>query len=163
MPRGMLNSKRGAGVRKGRRGRPPGSRNRVVSASSGSARVIAEMNAYHAELASRCAAIQTEMDALASAIRTMQGGAPTAARKSAGRRSGAVRGPRGEGASLKDYIARVLGSAGSAMRLTDVANAVVSAGYPTKSRNLPNQVSMAMAAMVKKRLIRKVGRGLYRV
>jgi hypothetical protein len=43
----------------------------------------------------------------------------------------------------------------------DVAHGVVNAGYPTRSKNLPNQVSMAMAAMVKQRRVRKLSRGLY--
>jgi hypothetical protein len=115
------------------------------------------------------------MDALASAIDTLQGGRSTArtAPSGGGRTAkrgrpvkspnvkGAIRGPRGEGASLKDFIMRVLTSAGSPMRLTDVADAVVSAGYPTTSQNLPNQVSMALNAMKKQKRIKKVGRGMY--
>lgn len=135
------------------------------------------MTALHQELATQCAAIQTEMDALASAIDTLQGsrGTPRTAPSRGGRAGrrgrpvtranakGAIRGPRGEGASLKDYIVKVLTSAGSAMRLTDVADAVVSAGYPTTSQNLPNQVSMALNSMRKQKRIRKVGRGMYQV
>jgi len=131
-------------------------------------RILKELTSYHDELASQCAALKEEMDAMAGAIQTLRrgkGGAPRSASRPAGaaRRSGAVRGPRGTGQSLKDYIAGVLGSSGSAMRLMDVAKAVVSAGYPTKSKNLLNQVNMAIADMKRKKLVRKVGRGLYEI
>jgi hypothetical protein len=119
------------------------------------------MTAYHAELSQRCSAMQTEMKALAeamSSLRRFHGRAPQA-RSSGGGRLAA----RGEGGSLKDFITRVLSAAGTSMRLTEVSRAVKKAGYPTKSKNLPNQVSMALAAMGKKNLVRKTGRGLYRV
>jgi hypothetical protein len=130
------------------------------------------MRAYHNELSSRCAELQQEMDALSNAMNTMQGAGGVRGR--GGRRSrGAARrrsapggrataGRRAEGQSLKDYIANVLSSAGAAMRMTDITKGVMAAGYPTRSRNLSNQVSMALAAMTRKRRIRKVGRGLYR-
>ncbi len=123
---------------------------------------MATLTACRSQLAAECADLQRKMNALENALQSLRSGGAPARRPTAGRR--VPRGPRRvRSGSLKDYITRVLGSANGAMRLTDISRAVVKAGYPTRSRNLPNQVSMAMAAMAKKRLIRRVGRGLYRV
>ena len=64
--------------------------------------------------------------------------------------------------SLKDYVVRVLGDAKEPMRVKDIENGIVSAGYTTKGKSLPNQVSMALADLAKTRKVKKVARGLYR-
>ncbi len=134
------------------------------------------MNAIHNRLQSQCTVIQTKMSALAEAMKVL-GSAPRSAGASAARRPsrrsrpsrrpsasrGArpVRGPRGSGNSLKDFIRNVVSSSSKPMRLMDITDGVVKAGYETSSKNLSNQVSMALAKMSKKRIVRKVDRGVY--
>jgi hypothetical protein len=124
------------------------------------------MRAYHDDLTAKCSQMQVEMDALSSAIESISGvalAAPT--RSSVVRRvtkGGVTRGPRPAGGSLKEVITKVLGSAQNPLRLTEISTGVVRAGYKTKSKNLSNQVSMALADMAKKRKVKKVSRGLYR-
>jgi len=133
------------------------------------------MNAFHDQLASQCALIQSEMSAIAGAIKAL-GASPrgagfarpagSASQMSRGRtrRGGKpIRGPRGEGNSLKDYIRKVVASGNSPLRVVEIASGVVKAGYQTSSSNLSNQVSMALADMTKKKLVRKVDRGTYTV
>jgi hypothetical protein len=45
------------------------------------------------------------------------------------------------------------------MRAAEIAGSVKKAGYKTKSKNLPNMVSNALATMAG---VRKVARGVYR-
>ena len=40
--------------------------------------------------------------------------------------------------------------------------AILRAGYKTKSRNLGNQISMALAQLTRAKKVKKVGRGMYR-
>ena len=155
--------RRGRVSKAARRGRPKGSGSKARKGFGGdiSGRLIADMRTYHSDLAAQCSRLQERMSALSGAIDTMAGlGAPTKGRR--GPTSAATRGPRPAGGSLKEYITRVLGSAGSPLRLTDIAKGVKRAGYKTRSKNLPNQVSMALADLAKKRHIRKVSRGIYK-
>lgn len=158
--------------RKRRKGRRPGRPGRKMG-DGVSGRLLAQLNLYHSQLAARCEAIQSEMNAIAAAMSAL-GSAPRASRSSrlaaapvsavrrgAGRPGRPVRGPRGEGRSLKDFIRKVVSSSGSPLRVVEITQGVLKAGYATSSRNLANQVSMALADMTKKKLVRKVGRGTY--
>ena len=131
------------------------------------------MNAYHDQLASKCAAIQSEMSAIATAIEAL-GASPRAARparlaaasvasirRGTAGRGRPIRGPRGDGNSLKDYIRSVVAGGSGPLRVVEITSGVLKSGYQTSSQNLANQVSMALADMTKKKLVRKVGRGTY--
>ena len=73
----------------------------------------------------------------------------------------ARRGPRPAGTSLKDHLGKVLKASSKPIGVKDLTKKVVRGGYKTKSKNLPNQVSMALSQMVKSRQAKKVSRGLY--
>ncbi len=130
--------------------------------------VLDGMHAYHAQLAAECNRIQSAMAALESAMMVMGGGAPAAAPspvkrgpgRPPGRPAAARPGPRPAGKSLKDYISKVL-SGGSILSVKDITQKVQQAGYPTRSNNLSNQVSMALSQMQKAKQLKKVGRGQY--
>jgi hypothetical protein len=137
--------------------------------SSLSATAVKTLTACRNDLATQCAELQDQISALEGVIgrfKSSGGGAaarrPAARRSTARRPSGARPAAKAPGGTLKEYIARVLGSANSAMRLMEVSSAVRAAGYPTQGKNFSNQVSMALAAMVKKKQVRKLDRGKYR-
>lgn len=153
--------------KKVRRGRPKGG----ASSSSRQQDLLNQLRAYHADLASQAAALETEMASIGDAIEAMGSPAPAAAAsrakgrpgrpKGTANRGGARPGPRPAGTSLKDYITKVLGQSPRAMRVKDITSAVVRAGYKSKSKTLPNQVSTMLADMAKSRKIKKMGRGLF--
>jgi len=163
MPR--KRSGRRGGRRRGRSGWGQGS-----VRGDGSSRLLADMRAYHAQLAAQCASVEAEMSAISTAMRAMGAvpqrsatARPSAARPARGRGGRPIRGPRGAGRSLKDYIAKVVSGSGQAMRLVDITNGVKKSGYQTSSKNLSNQVSMALADMARRKRVRKVARGMYSV
>lgn len=137
--------------------------------SNGAAKLLSDMKKYHVELASRCQAIQTEMNVISQCLATMGGrsSAPVVRARTtkmaprAGSTNTAPRGPRGVGNSLKDFITKVLTDAGEAMRLSEISEGIMLAGYRTSSKNLPNQVSTALADMARRKRLRKLSRGLY--
>jgi hypothetical protein len=82
--------------------------------------------------------------------------------KGSGAKAGvARRGPRPAGTSLKDHLEKALKASSKPIGVKDLTTKVVRGGYKTKSKNLPNQVSMALSQMVKSRQAKKVSRGLY--
>jgi hypothetical protein len=140
-----------------------------VGGGASSSGLVWQMKAYYSKLASQCEAIQSEMEALSGAMKVL-GAAPARtvsgkkASKSGPRLTGIpVRGPRGEGQSLKDFIRRVLTAARRPMRVVDITTGVKRIGYQSSSQNLANQVSMALADMSKKKLVKKVDRGNFSV
>lgn len=165
-------------------GRPKGSRN-VSAAGATSKRLVAELSAYHRSLAAQCATIQGEMNAISDALAAL--GTAAAPARGAGRKPAAKRGrPAGRpvgrppgrpkaaaaggsagrgrrpaGGSLKDYIMRTLGSTRGPVSVKAIAGTVKKSGYKSKSKNLGNQVSMALIELVQKRRVKKVGRGIY--
>ena len=153
------------GRRRRKRGRPPGKKGLgvgmgLVGGSEVGGRLVAEMRAYHDELTNRCAQLQAEMTAISSAMDAMASVGKVSFSSATPARRGRPRGRVG-GGSLKDFIGNVLGSSGSPMKLINITSGVTRAGYQSKSRNLSNQVSMALAEMTKNRRIRKVSRGMY--
>ena len=170
--------------KKRRRGRPRKSASARASSGLTSSRLASDLRAYHKDLSSRCDDIQQEMSAIADALGALGGAAPSAARtrkagkrgpgrpKGSGKRRGpgrpkgsgagvARRGPRPAGTSLKDHLGKVLKASSKPIGVKDLTKKVVRGGYKTKSKNLPNQVSMALSQMVKSRQAKKVSRGLY--
>jgi len=160
------------GVRSGKRRRSKGAVSGGVPWNAGSMKLLADMQAYHGKLANHCAEIQAQMDVIANVMSMMGSRVSSGASRVRGSASAriagarrihgsAVSGPRPKGESLKDYILRAVKSAGSALSPSDIAASVTKAGYKTASKNFPNQISMALAEMVRKRLVKKLGRGEY--
>jgi hypothetical protein len=139
-------------------------------AGSNGSGLVAGMQAYHAQLASECNRLQSAMSALETAMSAMGVGpvarASAPAKRGPGRPAGsgssaaARPGPRPEGKSLKDYIGKAL-SGGGVLSVKEITHKVQQAGYPTRSSNLANQISMALSQMQKAKKLRKVGRGQY--
>lgn len=172
--------------KKGKRGRPRKSGSPRASSGLSSSRLASDLRAYHKDLSGRCDEIQREMSAIGDALSALGGAVPSAApkRKSgkrgpgrpkgsgkrrgpgrpkgSGKRAGvARRGPRPAGTSLKDHLGKALMASSKPIGVKDLTAKVVRGGYKTKSKNLPNQVSMALSQMVKSRQAKKVSRGLY--
>lgn len=120
--------------------------------------VLRELSQYRAQLMAQRAGLDEK---LASIDRILGGGAPrtpAAAPAAAKRGRGGRRGRRGPRAgSLKEYILNVLDQAGKPMRVTDIASAVVDAGYKSKNKTLAKSVGIALAQLK----VKKYGRGLY--
>jgi hypothetical protein len=133
---------------------------RRPAATAGSPGLLAQLKAYHADLDARVSALQSEMEGVATAIGAMEGVAPRAG--GAAVPGAARRGPRPAGTSLKDFIIKVLGRTSGPMTVKDLGAAILRAGYQTKSRNLGNQISMALAQLTRARKVKKVGRGMYK-
>lgn len=144
-------------------------------------RLLSDMRTYHANLISQRRRLDEEIAAVESAMRVLAGrgsraagaavGAVSRAARPAQRAAGraaaratglgrATRGRRPAGASLKDFIRKVLARAGGPMKVKDITDAVLRAGYRTSSKTLANQVSMALAQMKE---VQKVGRGVFRL
>jgi len=168
MPRGRPKMRGRRGWGKKRRGRPPG---RPATLSVGAQRAVGELNRYHNELSGRIAALEAEQAAIAGALQVLSTRGGRAKTKAKGKRKGragrppgsksvARRGPRPEGKSLRDFVLKVV-KPSTPMSVKNIASAVKSAGYQTSSSNLPNQVSMLLATMVKQRQVRKLRRGQY--
>jgi hypothetical protein len=140
---------------------------RAKARATGAPALLRELKAYHKDLAARCAGLQSEVDAVSSAICAMEGVRPVAVSRpgprKATRAAVARRGPRPAGTSLKDYIVKVLGGSARPVSVADLSKGVVRAGYKTKSRNLGNQISMALAQLAKARKVKKHSRGMYKM
>ena len=156
--------KKGKATGKRRGPKPGGSK---AGASDTAMRLVGQMHAYQESLAAQCGAIQVEMDAIGAALAAMgsAGSARTATRapaKDLKRQPPGRRGPRPAGGSLKDYIVQVITAAGRDISVKEITSGVTQSGYQTSSKNLGNQVSMALIQLAKSRKAKKVGRGLYR-
>lgn len=150
-----------------RRGRPRGStssgelkrgpgRPRKLTGGATSSQLLSGMQTYFRELTARHAALEVQMSAIRDAIGAM-GAVPS---------GGMIRkGPSTpsdfRSGSLKDYIIQLLSAARSPIRVKDITTGIINNGYHHRGQNLPNQVSMALAEMLKDGQVNKVGRGLY--
>jgi hypothetical protein len=76
-----------------------------------------------------------------------------------GRRKRGARGPRGEG-GLQNMIRKALASSSEPMKLADLAQAVLDAGYQTSSSRFGVIVGQRLSEM---KDVKKAGRGLYTV
>lgn len=125
---------------------------------------IAGIRAARDELATQRDALDTQIQALDAALRTVGGGVSTGGGGAGGRGRRGRRGPRpGRGpraGSLKDHIVKVLNRAGGAMRVKDIATAVVSSGYKSKNKTLAKSVGVALRDL---RGVKRVGRGRFRI
>ncbi|MHC4092112.1 MAG: HTH domain-containing protein [Planctomycetota bacterium] len=125
--------------------------------TGGTAGLIRQMQVHQRRLTAQHADLEARITGITSAIEAMgaAGAAPQPVRRR--RRRRARRGARP--GSLKDLIVKVLRGKGRPMRAGEIASRVKKAGYKTKSKNLPNMVSNALATMAG---VRKVARGVYR-
>ena len=120
--------------------------------------LITSMKSYHQGLVRHRTALDTEISAVAQAIEAL--GAPSPGAPA--RRRRARRRPLRRGNSLKEFIGKVLAASAKPMTVKDLGSRVVKAGYKTKSKNLGNQISMALAQMRKVKQVKKVSRGMYK-
>ncbi|MBI1826010.1 MAG: hypothetical protein HY287_12955 [Planctomycetes bacterium] len=128
------------------------------SASNGSlARIAVEMQAYRNRLFAEREQIGQRIAGLDSAMQAIGG---SAAPKSSGRKSTqGVRSSGGRPGSLKAFISNVLRSRARPIGPHEIAQAVRTAGYKTKAKDLTNAVGNALAEM---KSVKRVGYGLYR-
>jgi len=114
------------------------------------------LQAHREKLVAQHAALGARLAGLSQALQVL--GAPSASkparrRKSRGKKRGVRKG------SLPDFIGRVLRQTKEAVSPRDIAARVLKAGYKSKSKNLTNMVSNALAGLPG---VSKLGRGLYR-
>lgn len=139
-----------------RRGRPP-------KAFAGMSQAIQGLKSYVSGLMAQRAQLDAQIQAVEQALRAM-GAAPAAAVATRVAPGVPARGrPGGRGGvragSMKDYILKVLAN-GRVMRVNEIAQAILDAGYKTKNKTLAKSVGIALAQMTQ---VKKVGRGRYRI
>lgn len=139
----------------------------------GASRIVSEMSMYRDQLLAQRESIEAQLVSIDGAISAMggSGGSGISGGGYGGGRSGRGPGrprgtgrrgrPRGSGGragSLQPMMVQVLRQRGGAMTPQEIADAVVRAGYKTKSASLVKAVSNALP---KTREIKRVGRGQY--
>lgn len=164
--RAMKLARKKAG-RRGKVGRPKGSRGRAPSpaiaraagpmSADGGTYVLSIMRDHHANLTAQRTMLDRELAALSSAINTM-GGGPALGKRGSPRGRPATRAGR-EG-TLKQYITQVLKQYSTPIGPREIAGAVKKAGYRTKAHDLTKAVSNTLAGL---NGVRKVGFGMYRM
>ncbi len=139
------------------RGRAPG-RPRVVTV--GPLDLLASVRSWRNELAGRQAHLADQITAVDALLNSLgETAAPRAGRRPApGPRRGRGRPAAREG-SLKSFIARVLQQAGRPMRVVEITDAVLKAGFKTRNRTLAKTVGNALPQMT---TVAKVDRGLFK-
>jgi len=157
--------------KRGRVGRPPGKRGpgrprgrrAGASPSSGgnfgeaASRILVEMSSYRDQLVAQRESINTQLAGIENAMNAM--GTRSSSMVVPGRpRRGRPKGSGGRENSLKPMIVRVLRQRGSIMTPQEISDAVVRAGYSSRSDNLTKAVSNALPLI---REIKKIGRGQY--
>jgi len=126
--------------------------------AGGSGRVLREMKAYHADLAAMRSSLNAQIDAIEVAMEAMTGiQAKSAPQRRAPTRG---RGRPGRAGSLKDSVVNVLRKHRTPMSPRDLSSAVVRAGYKTKAKDLTKAISNILPQL---KMVKKVGRGMYRV
>ncbi len=133
------------------------------AAAGGAAHLIGEIQTYYGELTSRRAALDAQIAAVVTALGAMgeAGGASPgrpSARKVGRRVMRGGNGRLGSGVSLKAFIARSLRKSSKPLGPTEIASAVLKAGYKTTSKNFVRRVSNALLGL---KGLRKAGRGKY--
>jgi hypothetical protein len=141
-----------------RRGRPP-------KAFAGMNQAIQSLKSYVSGLMAQRAQLDAQIQAVEQALKVI--GATTAAAAAPAMPPAAPAGKRGRPAggggvrpgSMKDYILKVL-AGGRVMRVNEIAQAILDAGFKTKNQTLAKSVGIALAQMPQ---LKKVGRGKYRI
>ena len=134
------------------------------AAAGGAAHLIGEMQTYCAELSSRRAALDAQIAAVETALNAMGevGAAPPP--RATARRVGRprMRGPARQlrSGSLKDCIGQSLRQSSKPLGPTEIASAVLKAGYQTTSRNFVRRVSNALLGL---KGLKRAGRGKYQM
>lgn len=145
--------------RKGRIGRPKGSRSFAragAATGEGVTRLLSQMQSYYSELTARRSSLDAQIAGMEGAINIL-GAAPKAG--ATGRKLGRPAGSGSRTGSLKDTIVRVLRQRAVALSPKEIAAKVVQAGYKTSTKNLTKAISNTLPEI---NTVRKVGRGLYR-
>jgi hypothetical protein len=116
---------------------------------------LSSLRTAHAHLTARRAELDGRITALDQALAALDG-SPAAAGTAGRRATGGSPRP----GSLKEFIRRVLRADGGPMRVMDIAQAVLDAGFRTGDKTLRHSVSVALRHL---RGVKKVERGVYRV
>lgn len=134
-----------------RRGRPPGSKNRTAAASDPIQGAVSNLQEALSNLVAERNRLDAQIHAIEQALASMGGRTRVVTPA-----TGGGRGRRGgAGGSLKDFIERVMAGKGT-MRVRDVTDAVLAAGYPTQNKTLAKSVGIALTQMPN---VKKKGRG----
>lgn len=119
--------------------------------------LVRQMQAYRAGLVAQrghvdqqIGAIDKALSAMGTAPRTRAAKAPRGGRRGGGTRAG----------SLKDFIARVLGTTRKPMAVKDVTARVLRSGFKSKNKTLAKSVGIALTQMPN---VAKVSRGMFRL
>ncbi len=145
--------------RKGRVGRPKGSRSFAragAATGEGVTRLLSQMQSFYSELTARRSSLDAQIAGMEGAINIL-GAAPKAG--ATGRKLGRPSGSGSRAGSLKDTIVRVLRQRAVALSPKEIAAKVVQSGYKTSTKNLTKAISNTLPEI---NAVRKVGRGLYR-
>lgn len=127
--------------------------------TQGGARVLSEMQAYHADLTAMRGSLDAQISAIETAMGVMGGVAVKAAPRGRPRVAVRGRGRAGRAGSLKDSIVNVLRKRRTAMSPRELSSAVVASGYKTKAKDLTKAISNILPQL---KMVKKVGRGMYR-
>ena len=137
---------------------------RVLSARkapvSGGSRVLREMKVYHADLTAMRSSLDVQIDAIEAAMEALTGIRAKAAPRPKRRAPVRGRGRAGRTGSLKDSVVGVLRKHRTPMSPRELSSAVVRAGYNTKAKDLTKAISNILPQL---KMVKKVGRGMYRV
>jgi len=133
---------------------------RVVSAAArrrpgpgpGTAGVVGQLRAYRDNLAAQRAQVDSQLAAVNGVLSAL-GATATVARVTGQRRT-----PGARGASLRDFIERVLRARRGPMAVKDVTAAILKAGYKSRDKTLRHTVGRLLATM---QHVVKVARGQY--
>jgi hypothetical protein len=119
------------------------------------------MTVYRDQLVAQRESINAQLAGIEGALSAMGTGGSAAMiipGRPGRRRRGRPKGTGGRPGSLKPMVVQVLRQRGGPMSPQEIADAVVRAGYKTKTENLTKAVSNALPQI---REIRRVGRGQY--
>jgi hypothetical protein len=115
-------------------------------------RLTGEIQAARNELQAQRDQLELQIAALDTVLATL-GSVPAMSRR--GRTNGQG---QGRGGSLRSYIDQVLRSRGAPMRVSEITDAVLRAGYNTRNKTLAKSVGICLAGMPN---VTKVERGLF--
>lgn len=129
------------------------------ASSSGTARILNEMQGYYGELVAQRTSLDSQISAVGQAIKVMGVAMPSALTRRGVKRGRPVA-TRARAGSLKDYIERVLRQRSKPLSPRNIGAIVIKAGFKTKAKDITKAVSNTLPQM---KNIKKAGFGMYQL
>jgi hypothetical protein len=132
----------------------------VRAQAGGPAQLLHGVRVWRDALAAQQTQLASQVEALDQLLATLGGTVPKPRGQRAlkGRRTGGGR-ERARPGSLRSFVAQVLRAARKPLRRTEIAAAVLKAGYKTRNKTLGKSVGVMLRNMAG---VKKMGRGVYR-